>query len=560
MSNKEIANAFRYLADLMELHGENPFKIKSYRNAYLIIRKWPSPLDGLDESELSKVKGIGKAISSKIVELNETGTLKTIQKYEELTPEGVREMLMVPGIGPKKVRDLWKGLNIESIGELLYACNENRLVSLKGFGLKTQEDLKRKLSYYEKSKGSYLYATIEEEAKELLQNLQIQHPDAKVEFTGAIRRKDPILPGIEIIIGQTNGFNLSYFEELYHDEQNQPAYRGRVPMSGTKVMIYTCRLSEFGSKQFHYTANQEFLQKFITTFQNVNINDFAEEAKVFEAVGIPFIEPELRSDPHFLDLALQNRLPKLIDCSDIKGIVHAHSTYSDGINTLEEMAHAVKAAGYEYLVISDHSKSAFYANGLKEEHLMKQWQEIDELNNHLAPFKIFKSIESDILSDGSLDYEAEILAKFDLVIASVHNNLRMDKTKATQRLLGAVQNPYTDILGHPTGRLLLSREGYPINHRAIIDACAEHNVIIELNANPHRLDLDWSWIPYALEKGVKISINPDAHSISGIDHVKYGVYAARKGGLTPQMCFSSLTLHDIEKHIQTKRRFFSSKD
>lgn len=551
MTNKEIANAFKYLADLMELHQENPFKIRSYRNAYLLIRKWPTPLEGLSESELSQLKGIGKAISSKIVELTETGTLKTIQKYETLTPEGVREILKVPGIGPKKVRVLWKELGAESVGELLYACNENRLVELKGFGLKTQEDLKKKLAYYEKSKGSYLYASIEDEALQLLEKFKTANPGLRIELTGAIRRKDPVLPGIELLVAGQPALE-AFLEELHFDEENQPAYRAKTPEQETTVMVYTCAPDEFGSKQFLYTATADFLKQFVEAFKDKNFKNLAEEKQVFEMAGLPFIEPELRSDPHFLHLASQNSLPILIETGDIKGVIHSHSTYSDGINSLEEMAQKCIELGYEYLVISDHSKSAFYANGLKEDRLEQQWKEVDELNARLAPFKIFKSIESDILNDGSLDYEDEVLAKFDLVIASVHSNLRMDKEKATQRLLEAIRNPYTTILGHPTGRLLLSREGYPVDHKAIIDACAEHGVIIELNANPYRLDLDWTWIPYALEKGVMISINPDAHSTGGIEHIKYGVYAARKGGLDASSCLSAYSLSAIEKLLQKR--------
>ncbi len=548
MTNKEIANAFKYLADLMELHQENPFKIKSYRNAYLLIRKWPEPLAEKDQGELEKLKGIGKAISSKIVELNETGTLRTIQKYEEMTPEGVREILKVPGIGPKKVRVLWKDLGAESVGELLYACNENRLVELKGFGLKTQEDLKKKLAYYEKSKGSYLYAGIEEEAHRLLNQLRQANPGMRIDLTGAIRRKDSVLPGIEILASGKPALD-PFIEKVHIDTDTQPACRGKTLEQGTTVMIYTCESSEFGSKQFLYTATPDFLKQFVQTYKALDFKNLEDEQQVFAKAGLPFIEPELRSDPHFLSLASKNELPVLIETTGIKGVIHAHSTYSDGINSLEEMALKCRELGYEYLLISEHSKSAFYANGLREDRLEQQWEEIDELNEKLAPFRILKSIESDILNDGSLDYEDAVLAKFDLVIASVHSNLRMDKEKATQRLLTAIRNPYTTILGHPTGRLLLSREGYPIDHKAIIDACARHHVIIELNANPYRLDLDWTWIPYALEKGVMISINPDAHSIAGIDHIRYGVYAARKGGLSPEMCFSALSLKELDAFL-----------
>lgn len=553
MTNKELANSFKYLADLMELHLENPFKIKSYRNAYITLRKWPEPLDSLSEEELSQLKGIGKAISSKIVELNQSGSLQTIKKYEDLTPKGVREILTVPGVGPKKVRILWKDLGAESIGELFYACNENRLVELKGFGFKTQEDIKNKLAYFQKSAGLYLYANIEEEANELLSNLSKLNPACSIAFTGAFRRKDPVLPAIEMLVSGTPELG-ALLDDVLFDTTSQPAVRGKTKKNGTTVVIYYCLPEEFGSKLFLHTATPEFLKSFIETFKDENFKNLKNESMIFQKVGIPFIEPELRNGTHFIETALNNKLPSLLKSSEVKGVIHAHSTYSDGINSLEEMARKCIVSGYEYLVISDHSKAAFYANGLKEDRLHQQWDQIDTLNQELAPFRIFKSIESDILNDGSLDYEDDVLSKFDLIIASVHSNLRMDKEKATQRLLTAIKNPYTTILGHPTGRLLLSREGYPIDHKVIIDVCAEHKVVIELNANPYRLDLDWTWIPYAIEKGVLISINPDAHSTPGIEHIKYGVLAARKGGLEAKDCLCCLSKAEFEQFLISRRK------
>jgi DNA polymerase (family 10) len=306
------------------------------------------------------------------------------------------------------------------------------------------------------------------------------------------------------------------------------------------VTFYSCDLREFGSKLFRYTGAGDFLEAFVQSYPGLDFRGLPEEKAVFERAGMPFIAPELRESGQVLEWARQGRLPALITEADIKGVVHAHSTYSDGLHSLRDMALHARALGYGYLVISDHSKSAFYANGLQPERVMQQWAEIDELNAELAPFRIFKSIESDILNDGSLDYEADILARFDCIIASVHSNLRMDEDKATQRLITAIENPYTTILGHPTGRLLLSRKGYPIDHRRVIDACAANRVAIEINANPYRLDLDWQWIPYALEKGVKLCVNPDAHSKDGIRDIHYGVCAARKGGLSAAECLNAL--------------------
>ena len=294
----------------------------------------------------------------------------------------------------------------------------------------------------------------------------------------------------------------------------------------------------------------------IEHFSETEIESPESEEEIFESLGLQFIEPELRESSSIINIAKTNKIPKLIEYADLKGILHNHSTYSDGMNTLQEMAEYCKELGFQYFGISDHSQTAVYAQGLKPEKVLLQQKEIEKLNKQLAPFKIFKGIESDILNDGSLDYEEEILKTFDFVVASVHSNLKMDEEKATKRLLKAIENPYTTILGHPTGRLLLAREGYPIHHKKIIDACAANNVIIELNAHPYRLDIDWGWIPYCIEKGVKISINPDAHQKEGLKDMRYGIYSARKGMLDNKNCFNALSLEEIEKYFNKRKNNF----
>lgn len=554
MTNKAIANQFQYLASLMELHGENKFKIRSYSSAYINIRKQPEPLLEKSQAELEAIKGIGKSTAAKIRELAEKGTMDAVLKMEEKTPEGVREMLQIKGFGAKKVGVIWKELEVETIGELLYACNENRLVELKGFGQKTQADLKAKLEYFEKSRDKFRYGDLEADALAIIERLQTQLPDAQIELTGEMRRRCNIINRIEILIG--NDGNISQIfdnEQLIKTGEKDNIFNVRTE-NDLPVKIYHCKKAEFGSKQFRYSASEDFLNAFLNAKNGVDFKGISEEKAVFAKAELPYIEPELREQDWGLELAQKNALPTLLEPTDIKGIVHNHSTYSDGINTLREMAEATCDLGYEYLVMSDHSKAAFYANGLKEDRLLQQWAEIDALNKEMAPFRIFKSIESDILNDGSLDYSEDILAQFDLIIASVHTNLRMDEAKATQRILTAVENPYTTILGHPTGRLLLSRTGYPLDHKRIIDACAANGVSIELNANPYRLDMDWTWIPYAREKGVLISINPDAHSVAGIQDVRFGVLSARKGGLTKEGCLNAKTLVEFEAFL---RWFFS---
>jgi len=542
MTNKEIARAFRQLADIMELHGENKFKIRSYQTAYVTLRKLDQPLAEMNDTEIAGIKGVGKAIAGKIRELVDTGKMTTLERYKEQTPEGVQEMLNIGGFGPKKILTIWKDLGVESVGELLYAVNENRLIEFKGFGKKTQDDLRQKLEYYLRTKNQFHYAKLEAVALDLLSQIRERLPeDVSVELTGQMRRRCNVVDAIEILVGNPEALTSLFADDWLITKQEDGDAVHAETAEGYPVIIYRCQPLEFGSKLFRYTAAPEFLEHFSKQFAGVDFKNINDEAAVFARANLPYIEPELRESEYFLDKAMNGELPALVTEADIQSVIHAHSTYSDGLNSLREMAEAARDLGYGYFGITDHSKAAFYANGLQPERVLEQWAEIDRLNEELAPFRIFKGIESDILNDGSLDYEEDMLQQFDFIIASVHSNLRMDEAKATQRLLAAIENPYTTILGHPTGRLLLSREGYPIDHQRVIDACAANGVAIELNANPYRLDLDWSWIPYAMEKGVKIAINPDAHSREGIQDIRFGVLSARKGGLTAEMCLNTLS-------------------
>ncbi len=534
MSTEEIAQALKLTAQLMELHEENPFKIKSIANAAYKLGKRDIDLAGKSLQELEKIEGIGKGIAAKINELQTTGDLKELAEMFAKTPVGVVEMLGIKGIGPKKVGQLWRELEIESVGELFYACNENRLITLKGFGAKTQEQVKSQIEFFQNSKGKFHYATVEEFAFQLVEHLKKKYNTGLVSLTGAMRRKCEIIEKIEILIASEIAVNIDEVEN-----------RRKV-----KVELITCNENEFCSRLFETTAGEKHLEQLQISNQSL---EFKSEEEIYSSLNLQYIHPELREGLNEVELARGNKIPKLVEVADLKGILHNHSTYSDGINTLKEMAVYCKELGYEYLGICDHSQSAFYAEGLKPEKVLLQHQEIDELNKQLAPFRVFKGIESDILNSGSLDYEDSVLKSFDFIVASVHSNLKMNEEKATARLLKAVENPYTTILGHPTGRLLLSRSGYAIDHKKIIDACAANQVIIELNASPYRLDIDWRWIPYCLEKGVKISINPDAHEKSGYHDMYYGTCVARKGMLTKEMCFNTMSLSEIEKYFQNKK-------
>lgn len=546
MTNKEIAAAFNQLSKLMELHGENPYKIRSYQSAYRNLRSLPEPLSGMSETEIRGLKGVGDAIAGKIGELLTGRRMATLERYREKTPEGLQEMLNIKGFGPKKIRRIWKDLGVETIGELLYACNENRLVELKGFGLKTQDQLRRQLQYYLNARGKYHYASLEKVGEVLVEELRRTFgPDTPVAMVGALRRRCEVLEKVELLIGQEGSVGEVLEEKGWTVESHPDGSLRWLQDAEVPVTLYTCAPEAFGSRLFRYTGSPEFVQAFLEKSKVDDFRGLATEKEVFEKAGLAYLPPELREDDRWLGRSA----PRLVEEKDICGVVHAHTTWSDGLNTLREMAEACRDRGFEYLALTDHSQAAFYANGLKPERLLEQLREIDTLNEELAPFRIFKGVESDILADGSLDYEDDILAQLDFVIASVHSNLRMDEEKATRRILRAVENPYTTILGHPTGRLLLSREGYPLDHKRIIDACAEHGVVIELNANPWRLDLDWRWIPYAREKGVLISINPDAHSIEGIGDIHYGLAAARKGGLEALGCLNCLDISAFSDYL-----------
>ncbi|WP_373552837.1 helix-hairpin-helix domain-containing protein [Haliscomenobacter sp.] len=550
MSNKEIAKVFQFLGDIMELHGENPFKIRSYQNAYLTLRKLERPLTEMESAEISAIKGVGTAIAEKIRELLDTGKMNTLQQYLDKTPEGVQEMLHIKGFGPKKIKVIWAELGIETIGELLYAVNENRLLELKGFGEKTQNELRQQLQYFLKTRHQFHFATLEKEGLQILEGLQQALPGVKMEFTGAFRRCANVLESIDVLLGTKAELGDVLVKIGLQNVQSQADHSSALSTNEYPVRIFQCAATEFGSKQFKYSAAPNFMQAFLEKYPDQDFRDLADETEIFAKVNQTFLPAELREEAW----GLSREIPTLVEVADIKGVVHTHSTYSDGINTLREMAECSKQQGYEYLVMSDHSKSAFYANGMQPERVLSQMAEIDALNQELAPFRIFKGIESDILNDGSLDYPEAILSKFEVIIASVHSNLRMDEVKATQRIIKAVENPYTRILGHPTGRLLLSRQGYPLDHQKVINACAANGVAIELNASPYRLDLDWTWIPYALDKGVLISINPDAHSRQGIHDIHYGVLSARKGALSAAQCLNAKGVNDFVMWINSHVR------
>lgn len=556
MDNYAIADKFSLLSKLMDIHGENSFKARIYGAAAFTIEKLPEQLADTPREKIASIKGIGDSTSKKIFEMLDTGELSLLNEMVTKTPLGVIEMLNIKGIGPKKIQTIWKEMGIESVGELLYACNENRLTLYKGFGEKTQKNVQESIEFYQSQQGHFLYAEAEVIFPQINAYLQKIFSAETVHITGAYRRQALTIEEMEFVVLENNDvikpkFQTAQPPELVEEKPDILLYKLK---NGLKLRLYTGK-GKMDERLFTTSASVEFLEAFKKSFPGVKYTGKDKnDDNVFTQAGIPVIEPCMREKAGVIETAKKNKLPELIQPADIKSIIHSHSKWSDGANTLEEMAEECIKRNFEYMVISDHSKAAAYANGLSEERIREQHRQIDSLNEKYKPFRIFKSIECDILGDGSMDYSNSILSIFDLVIASVHSNLKMTEEKAMMRLIKAIENPYTTILGHMTGRLLLSRNGYPVNHFKIIDACAANHVTIELNAHPRRLDIDWKFIDYALEKSVLISIDPDAHALEGYDDIKYGVLAAQKAGVTKKDNLSSFNLREFEKFLAERRK------
>ena len=568
MSNPEIVELLELTAKLLELHGADPFKIKGYSIAAFYLDKYKDgELQYMSQADLTKLQGIGKSTAGKIVEMVKTGTFAELEELLANTPLGVMEMFSIKGIGPKKIAVLWKELGIDNLHELELACLNGAVAKVKGLGGSIQQKILDSLAFLKDQAGKLRMDKAEVVAGAIL--VELRKTFDFVETAGDLRRKAETVEAIKILVNTDSPAllhaTLAGVAFLVQEEKRSSPFiwRGKVQDIAVEVEIIAVKPERMVNELFLETAAADHLGHMTTSgdtiWRQVNFELAESEEAIYEKAGLPYIVTEMREGAGEFVWAETHSAEDLVTWDDLKGILHNHSTYSDGQHTLEQMALFCQKLGFEYLGIADHSQTASYASGLKPEDVFRQHEEIAKLNKRFAmagsekPFKILKGIESDILGDGSLDYPDEILSSFDYVVASVHSNLTMTLEKATARLLKAIQNPYTTILGHPTGRLLLSREGYPIDHKVIIDACAEHNVVVEINASPWRLDLDWRWISYCMEKGVLLSINPDAHKKEGYYDMHYGVAVARKGGLTKEMTFNAFTLVEIEEYLKMRR-------
>jgi DNA polymerase (family 10) len=571
VDNRALTRAFKLAAQLMELHDENPFKIRAIEGTANALDALSFPVAEVERSGLPDRTGLSKTAAAKVAELLDTGTFSDLQRLLDVTPPGVVEMLKIKGIGPKKIRSLWRELGIETIEQLREAAENDQVSKLKGFGKKTQEGILEALEFAGQSSGKLLYPQAEQLADDLARRLRDALKTEQVAVAGEIRRRLETVETVRLVAAteqpQQAHELLNSLQGLTPDPRRSGpfAWRGRATESGVQVEVLLVSSEAFAAEVFLNSAAGEHLDEALPSVQGpgggapatlrqlARREKFEQEEALYEKAGLQFIAPELREGLGEIALAAGKKLPHLLEDGDLRGSLHNHSTWSDGNHSIREMATWLRDHNYQYLGLCDHSQAAHYANGLSVERVRQQQQEIDQLNAELAPFRIFKGIESDILGDGSLDYPADVLASFDFIVASVHSNLKMDERKATDRLLRAIENPYTTMLGHPTGRLLLRRQGYPIDYKAVIDACAKHQVVIEINANPWRLDLDWRWVRYALDQGVMLSINPDAHHTNGYEDMRYGVLMGRKGLLTKEMTLNAKTVEEIAAYFEQRK-------
>ncbi len=567
MDNKDIAAVLEEMATLMELKGENAFRCRAYANAARQVEMLQElVVELVERGELDSVRGIGKGLARDITELVQTGQMTAYGKLMEGIPEGLLEMLEVPGLGAKRVRTLHEALGISDVDALAKACEAGEVEKLSGFGKKTAERILQGVAYLQQHRGRYLYSTALAEAEAIRDYLLDRPGVIRLEVAGSIRRCKETTKDVDVLASSEDPAGLA---EAFAGFGGVAQVTGKgetkvsvVLKSGMQADLRIVGDEDFPYTLHHFTGSREHntLMRRRAKEQGMKLNEYglyrgedrvpcADEAALFKALGLAYIPPELREGLNEVEEAEKGDFPALVSVADLQGTLHVHTRYSDGRTDVGTMARAAAELGYRYIGICDHSRAAAYANGLTEERVRDQWAEIERVNKSLEDIRVLRGIEVDILGDGGLDFEDDFLAEFDLVVASVHSKFTMTEAEATERIVRAVENPHVDILGHPTGRLLLSREGYPLDVQAVVDAAAGAGTAIELNASPQRLDLDWRHLAYARERGVKISINTDAHSVEGLEHMPCGVGIARKGGLTAEHVLNAMGVEVLLAHF-----------
>jgi DNA polymerase (family 10) len=548
MENDELVDSLELLVKLWDVHGVNEFKAKNLSFAVRGLDKFPGLINQLTTDQLLLIPGVGKVIVQLIYELAQSGTCQELEEIVEKTPLGILDLLKIKGLGAKKVRAIWQELNVSNFEDLNTACQNGQIEKLKGFGSAIQSSIQSQIIYIQENRKKLRLDKAIFLSDCILAMLQVTFD--KIAISGELRRNCEVITSLVFVIETDNIFGsqseISELKGFAEDLQASSPFtwRGFFEDHLIPIEIHLVDESEFVSALFQHSAHENHLES-LDFYNQFHGKTLLTEESIYQASNKPYILPEMREGLQEFEWACQHENTDLIQEQDLQGCLHNHSVYSDGKNTLIEMAEACRGLGLRYFGIADHSQYAAYAGGLKEEDVYRQHEEIDRLNSLWSDFTILKGIEADILPDGSLDYNDHILSQFDYVVASVHANLTMDLDKAMDRLIRAIENPYTSILGHPTGRLLLSRPGYPLNTHKILDACLANGVSIELNASPYRLDLDWRHIYAAMDKGVFVSINPDAHKIEGLKDMTYGVKVGRKGGLLKALTLNALPLNDL---------------
>ena len=582
MTNEDVAGILEEIAVLLELKGENPFKTRAYANAARTLEALAEPLATIiAEDRLSKIKGIGSALQEKVHSLVTTGQLPYYDELKASIPSGMMAMLDIPGLGPKKVKLLHDKLGVESVEQLLAACEAGKVASLAGFGDRTQEKIIAGIQFRQAHASQFHLSTALSVAEPLLENLRA-HPDViRCSIAGSLRRMKEVIGDIDFLASSKQpAAVIDYFSD-------QPGVTDVMAKGDTKAsVIFQDGLqadlrvvsdSEFpfamhyftGSKEHNIAMRQRAIQHGLRlneyglfrskeeTRDRSLIVECKTEEEIFEQLGLQYVPPELREDKGEFEAAEKHEVPRLVEWTQLKGSLHNHSNWSDGRGTLDEIADSMEALGCAYWAITDHSKSSFQANGLDSARLMKQVEEVDGVNRRLEnegrEFRLLTGSEVDVLKGGRLDFDDEILARLDVVVASVHQGFTQDEEEMTKRIIAAAEHPRVHMLGHLTGRLLLERDAYKVNHRKVIDACAASGTWIELNVNPYRLDMDWRWWPYAKQKGVRCVINCDAHRAEHAAFLRLGAGVARKGWLTGEDVVNTLPLAQLMKELAKKR-------
>jgi len=570
MDKKAISDAFDEASVLMELAGDNPFRVRAYSNASRIVRAFAGDLaEAVADGSIRSIKGIGPNIATHINELLESDDPPFLLELRSRFPEGVLDMLRIPGLGPKKIRVLMEELDITSVGELEYACRENRLLDLAGFGAKTQKNILKGIASLTAYAGRYLADTVRAEADQIVGSLRAVKGIVRVEVAGSLRRRKEVVKDMDLVASGKPGPLMDAV--AVHPLVEEVTARGDTKLtahlkSGLNLDLRVVPDASFPYTLQHFSGSKEhnIALRARAQARGMKSNEYGlfkgdrnipckDEADIYEKIGLVYIPPELREDRGELEAAEKGDLPQLVEPGDIKGALHVHTIASDGSATLEEMVQAARGLGFSYIGITEHSASARYARGLEPERVAQEADFIDRLNEKIDDFVILKGIESDILPNGNLDYPDDILASFDFVIGSVHSNFTMPEKEMTARICRALENPWLDILGHPTGRLLLTREPYAVDMEQVLACAAKYNKDIELNAHPYRLDIDWRLLPQAKKLGIKIAICPDAHSTADLGYTFYGLGAARKGWLEKGDVLNCLTAEELMTYFKARR-------